>query len=582
MDKAQELAKIFFEYAYYHEMNGVPFKPRAYQIASETVMAHGGEVEAAWRRGGVKELKKIPGLGQKTAEKADEFFRTGHIVKYEFIKKKFPVDIYGLSRIEGLGPKHIKDLYKHLKVKNVADLKKALAEDKIRTLAGWGEKSQFKLARQFKLMEDSAGRLLLGNVLPIAEEIISELSKVSGVIRCSYAGSLRRRQETIGDIDLIATTKSPEKVMEAFVNLPQVESIHEQGKTRSSVRLKIGIDADLRAVSDDVYGATLQYFTGDKKHNVMLREYALSKGFTLNEYGLFKLAKNSSAKGKAAASKTEEDLYQALGMDAPPPELRVGGDEIEVALGHRLPKLIPYGSIKGDLQVQTKWSDGALEIEAMAKEARVRGMEYMAVTDHTKSMAFINGLDEERLMKQGKEIDAINKKNKGFLILKGTECDIHKDGDLDIGLAARKKLDWVGISVHSHFKLTREEQTKRLIKAISQPYVDCLFHPTCRIIGKREPLDLDMDEVIATAKKFNVALEINSYPERSDLRDILVRAAVRAGVKLTISSDAHAPEHFDFIKFGEAIARRGWAQKSDILNAKNSKQFLAWLDKKKT
>jgi DNA polymerase (family 10) len=592
MTKAQELAKIFFEFAYYHEMNGVAFKPRAYEIASESMSGLGDEVEVAWRKGGVKALKELPGFGQNMAEKIDEFLRTGHVKEYEQMKKRFPVDIWGLSRIEGLGPKHIKELYEHLKVKNLNDLKRALQSGKIKKLPRWGEKSQEKLERQLKLMEASAGRQLLGYILPAADQIVKELSKVPGVTRCTYAGSIRRRQETVGDIDLLATSKNPERVMDAFVHLPQVETVHEKGKTRSSVRLKIGIDADLRVVPDKVYGATLQYFTGDKKHNVMLREYALSKGFTLNEYGLFKLRKSplpplsrglsevSLDKGRfrgiLVVCKTEEEIYRALGMDTPPPELRVGGDEIEAAQKHKLPNLIPYGSIKGDLQVQTTWSDGALSIKEMAEEAKKRGLSYLAVTDHTKSLAFINGLNEKRLAQQGKEIDKLNKTLKGFTILKGTECDVHKDGSLDLSDKALAKLDWVGISIHSNFKLSRPEQTKRLVKAMSNPYVDCVFHPTCRLIGKREPIDLDMDEVMAAAKKYKVALEINSFPERSDLRDVHVRIAIKAGVKIVINSDAHAPEHFDYIPLGEAIARRGWATKADVLNTKSAKELMAW------
>ncbi|MDD5726245.1 MAG: DNA polymerase/3'-5' exonuclease PolX [Patescibacteria group bacterium] len=593
MTKAQELAKIFLEFAYYHEMNGVAFKPRAYEIASESMAGLGDEVEAAWRKGGVKELKKLPSLGQSTAEKVDEFLRTGHVKEYEQMKKRFPVDIWGLSRIEGLGPKHIKELYRHLKVKNLNDLKRALQSGKIKKLPRWGEKSQDKLERQLKLMEASAGRQLLGYILPAADQIVKELSKVPGVMHCTYAGSIRRRQETIGDIDLLATSKNPERVMDVFVNLPQVETIHEKGKTRSSVRLKIGIDADLRVVPDKVYGATLQYFTGDKKHNVMLREYALSKGFTLNEYGLFTLVRRKGKplrryftyvqddkKGALVVCKTEEEIYKKLKMDTPPPELRVGGDEIEAAQKHKLPNLIPYGSIKGDLQVQTTWSDGALGIKEMAEEAKKRGLTYMAVTDHTKSLAFINGLNEKRLAQQGKEIDKLNKALKGFTILKGTECDIHKDGSLDLSDKALAKLDWVGISIHSNFKLSRAEQTKRLVKAMSNPYVDCVFHPTCRLIGKREPIDLDMDEVLAAAKKYKVALEINSFPERSDLRDVHVRMAIKAGVKIVINSDAHAPEHFDFLPLGEAIARRGWATKADVLNTKSAKEMMACEAKK--
>lgn len=571
---AQDLVRIFFEFSYYDEMQGVAFKPRAYQLASESIGALGDDVEVAWRKGGIKALKELPGIGQSIAEKIDEYFRTGHVKEYDAIKKKFPVDIWGLSRIEGLGAKHIQDLYKHLKIKNLADLKRALAAHKVSKIPRWGEKSEEKLARGLGLMEQASGRRLLGDILPVADKIIATLSEIAGVKHCAYAGSLRRKQETVGDIDLVATTNDPERVMNAFVALPLVQRVLEKGKTRSSVRLSIGIDADLRVVPDNVYGATLQYFTGDKRHNVLLREYALSKGMSLNEYGLYKGK-------KLLVCKTEEEIYRRLGMDTPPPEIRVGADEIDAARAHKLPSLIPYGSVKGDLQVQTDWTDGSASIEAMAKAAKTSGLSYMAVTDHTKGLAFIHGLDEKRLAKQHKTIRDLNKKSRGFTILTGTECDILKDGHLDLSDAALATLDWVGVSVHSNFHLSRAEQTARIVRALSNPNVDCFFHPTCRLIGKREPIEFDLDEVLAAAKKHRVAMEIDCYPDRSDLRDLHVRAAVKAGVKLVIDTDAHAPEHFRFIPLGEATARRGWASKNDVLNTKSAKDLLAYLAKKR-
>lgn len=582
MTKYEELAKMLFEFSYRDAMLDVPFKPRAYELASESIGALKDDVEVAWRKGGIKALKDLPGIGQSIAEKIDEFFRTGKIKEYEQMHKDFPVDIWGLSRIEGLGPKHIADLYRYLKVKNLEGLEWALEKHKVHTIPRWGEKSEAKLARGLELMQRASGRRLLGEILPLAEEIIAKLKKVKGVKRVAVAGSIRRRQETVGDIDLLATTAEPNRVMDAFVDLPFVESIHERGKTRSSVRLKIGIDCDLRVIPDQVYGATLQYFTGDKRHNVLLREYALSKGYTLSEYGLFRRSHGArSAKPKLIVCKTEEEIYKKLGMDTPPPEIRVGADEIEAAQKHKLPDLIPYGSVHGDLQVQTNWTDGDSSIEEMANAAKDAGLDYIAVTDHTKALAFIDGLGEKRLAKQGKEIDRINKKLKGFAILKGTECDIHKDGSLDLSDAALAKLDWVGVSIHSSFNLSRTEQTKRIVKALSNPNVDCFFHPTCRLIGKREPIDYDFDEILAVAKKNHVALEIDCYPDRSDLNDSRVRAAVKAGAMLVIDTDAHAPEHFRFIPLGEAIARRGWASKKDILNTKPLKQLLTYLAKKR-
>ncbi len=577
MTNTESLSHILTEFSYRDAMLDIPFKPRAYELAAESVDALKDDVEETWKKGGVKALKELPGIGQHIAEKIDEYFRTGAILEYTQMKQTFPVDIWELSRVEGLGPKHIQDLYTYLKIKNVNDLKHALAQHRIQTIPRWGKKSEEKLAKGLGLMESASARKLLGAVLPIAEEMVTDLLRVEGVKRCVYAGSLRRMQETIGDIDLIATSDNPEKVMNAFTSLPHVETIHEKGKTRSSVRLDIGIDADLRVVPDNVFGATLQYFTGDKRHNVFLREHALSKGFILNEYGLFR--RHHPGKEPIARA-TEEEIYKKLGMDTPPPELRVGGDEIEAALHHRLPDLIPYGSVKGDMQVQTNWSDGNASIEEMVEAARSYGLSYIAITDHTQALAFIGGLNEKRLAEQGKKIDHLNKTLRGFTIFKGTECDILKDGSLDLTDDALATLDWVGISIHSSFVLPRGEQTKRILKAISHPSVTCFFHPTARAIGKREPIEFDFDEILAAAKKYHVALEINGSPRRSDLRDAHVRAAIKAGVTLVIDSDAHSPEQFSDLRLAEGIARRGWATKANILNTRTAAQMKAYIKKK--
>jgi DNA polymerase (family 10) len=584
MTHAEELAKIFFEFSYIDEMQGVPFKPRAYQLASESMTALKDEVEAAWHAGGIKALKELPGVGERIAEKIDEYFRTGHVKEYDQLKKKYPIDIWDMAQIEGLGPKHILELYKRLHVRTLEDLTKALETHSVRTIPRWGAKSEEKLTRGLGLMKSSSGRHLLGKILPIADEIVAALKGVQGVKRCTVAGSIRRRQETIGDIDIIATSSDPKRVMDAFTKLPHVETVHEKGTTRSSVRLTIGIDADLRVVPDAVYGATLQYFTGDKRHNVLLREYALSKGFTLNEYGLFRLkrTRDGHQAGALLVCKTEDAIYRHLGMETPPPEIRVGADEIDAAREHRLPDLIPYGSVKGDLQTQTDWTDGSSSIETMALAAKAAGLSYIAITDHTSSLAFINGLDAKRLAEQRHEIERLNKRLRGFRILAGTECNVAKNGTLDLPDSALVTLDWVGIAVHSNLKLTRAEQTKRIIKALSNPNVDCLFHPTCRIIGKREPIDVDIDEIIAAAKKYRVALEIDAFPDRSDLRDTHVRAAIKAGVTLVINTDAHDPRHYAYLPLGEAIARRGWATTADVLNTRNVKQLETWLSKKRT
>lgn len=582
MSPSQILSRILFEFSYWEAIRETPFKPRAYSLASEAVYALGDDIERTWRENGIKGLKELPAIGQAIAEKIDEWFRSGQIKEYEQMKRQFPVDIWGLAQIEGLGPKHIGDLYRRLRIKNVEDLKAALEKQRIQKLSGWGKRSEERLAKQVQLLASASGRKLLADVLPVAEQLAQDLKRHPDVKDCVYAGSLRRRQETIGDIDMLATSAHPEKVMQAFTTHPLVETVHEQGKTRASVRLKIGIDADLRVVPQEVFGATLQYFTGDKRHNVLLRSLALRKGYTLNEYGLFNLkaGRKGHTKGTLVVCKTEGQIYRKLGMDTPPPEIRIGGDELEAAQKHQLPKLLPYHSVKGDLQVQSNWTDGSASIKDMALAAKKTGLSYIAITDHTKALAFIHGLDEKRLAEQGKEIDALNKSLNGITILKGTECDISEDGSLDLSDAALAKLDWVGVSIHSHFHLSRQQQTARIVKAISHPGVHCLFHPSARRIGKRDPIDIDLDQIFAACKKYHVALEIDAAPERSDLRDLHVRAAVKAGIKLVIDSDAHDPGHFRFLEYGEAIARRGWASKNDILNTGTLKQLKQWSIKK--
>ncbi len=392
------------------------------------------------------------------------------------------------------------------------------------------------------------------------------------------AGSIRRRQETIGDIDILVTTGEPERVMEKFIGLPETAEVLEHGPTKTAVRLANGMQADLRVIPEASFGAALQYFTGSKEHNVLTRKLAAAKGLKLNEYGLWK-GKKSVAAG------TETEVYRAIGLEYIEPELRTASGEIEAAAAGRLPRLIPYGSIRGDLQVQTDWTDGSHSVADMAEAAQRRGLEYLAVTDHTQALAMVGGLDEKKLARQGREIDALNarlaRSGAKFRVLKGSEVDILRDGSLDLDDEALKKLDFVGASVHSLFRLSRAEQTARVIKAMRNPHVDAIFHPTGRVLNQRDAYDLDMEEVIKAAKATGTALEIDAYPNRLDLKDTHVRLAVAAGVKLIIDSDAHRPEHFGFLDLGVATARRGWASKKDVLNTVSYKDLKKWLDKAK-
>ncbi len=562
------LAEIFHEIAEYLDMDNIPFKPRAYEKAAEIIESLEGDISEIYKKGGLKSLEEIPGVGVSMAEKIEEFIKTGKIKYFEGLKKKIPVDMSELRKVEGLGPQSIKKLYEKLKIKNVGELEKAAQKGKIRELEGFGKKSEEKILKSLEFLKKSSGRFLLGSVIPEIEDITEHIKKLKGVGKVTIAGSIRRMKETVGDADILVTSKKPEPIMNYFVNMPGVMKVISSGETKSAIKLKSGLNVDLRIVPEESYGAALNYFTGSKAHNIALREIAIKKGLKLNEYGLFKISGRGE---KMVAGKTEQEIYKALGLDYIEPELRENTGEIELAREKNLPKLVGYSDLKGDLQVQTEWTDGSDSIETMAREASKNGLEYIVITDHTKRLAMTHGLDEKTILKQMSEIDKVNKKLKSsgikITVLKGSECDILKDGSLDLPDSVLSKLDVVGASVHSYFNLSREEQTERIKKAMQNKNVDIIFHPTGRVIQKREAYDVDMDELIKTAQKTGTVMEIDAYPERLDLKDEYIRKCVSAGVKMSIDSDAHSPAHFPYLKYGLAEARRGFAEKKDIVNA---------------
>jgi len=573
----ERIATIFDELAVLMEMNDVLFKPRAYEKAAGEIREYPENLDAVYRQKGRKGLDAIPGIGMGLAEKIEEFLKTKRIAEYERFKKKYPIHISELRRVEGVGPKMMLMLYKKLGVRTLKDLRSAVQQKKLRGLPGFGEKKEGHIAQSLAFLKQNGNRRILATVLPLAEHIELFLQSVPGVKHAAVAGSIRRRQETIGDIDILVTALQHSKVLDAFIRMGEVASVVSKGARKAHVRLKNGMAADLLVVDDESFGAALQYFTGDKAHNVAMREIASKRGMKLNEYGLWKGKKR-------LAPKTEKDIYHALGMEYIEPELRTSSGEIEAALHNTLPHIISYGSVRGDLQTQTHWTDGSASIHEMALGALDLGREYIAITDHTKALAITRGLDERGLARQAKEIDRENAifSKKGLRILKGAEVNILKDGSLDIGNAALKKLDIVGIAVHSHFKLSRTAMTERIIRAMKNPFVDILYHPTGRLINKRPAYDVDMEKIIRAAKEYHVALEINAYPERSDLRDEHVRMAVQAGAKLVIDTDAHVLEHLKYMPLGEAIARRGWAERADILNTLPLKKCLAYFRRQRT
>jgi DNA polymerase (family 10) len=572
--KNQEVAKLLRMMGSYLEMKGVTFKPQAYERAAYSVEALDEDIEEFVKKKGKEGLMELPGVGESIAEKIIEYLKTGKIKELEELKKEVPVDIETLTSIEGVGPKIVYKLYKALGIKNIDDLEKACLEHKIRRLPGFGEKSEEKILKGIQFFKQGGGRAILGFIIPVVEELVNYLKESGFAKEVVPAGSYRRRKETVGDIDILVTSDKPEKLMDYFVKFDGISDVLAKGPTKTMVRLKIGLDADLRVVSEESFGAALAYFTGSKDHNIMMRELAIKKGWKLNEYGLF------DKNGKMIAGRTEEEIYKALDLEWIPPEMRENRGEIELSRQGKLPKLIEYGSIKGDLQVQTNWTDGQNSIEEMVKEAIKLGLEYICITDHTKSLAMTGGLDEEKLLKQMDEIDKLNQKYKGKIkILKGAEVNILKDGSLDIKDEVLAKLDFVGAAVHSHFNLPKNIQTERIKKAMANPHVDCIFHPTGRVINRRPAYEVDIDEIIDYAKKTGTILEIDAYPDRLDLKDEHIKKCVEKGVKMVIDSDAHSVLHLGFLDLGVSQARRGWATKEDILNTND--QFLIDLMTKK-
>ena len=578
-----EIADMLREMGEFLAMQDIPFKPRAYQKAAQIVDELTDEtITERYAKGGAKALMEVEGIGPGIAGKIEEFLQTGRVKELEGFKKKMPMDLSALSRVEGLGPKSVQTLYRKLGITNLKELEAAAKAGKIAKLEGFGKKSEEKILANIGFAKTTGERLALGVALPIARALEAKLKDAPGVAKLIVAGSLRRRKETIGDIDILATSSKPTAVMERFVKLPEVIHVIAHGETKSSVKLRGGLNVDLRVVPDASYGAALNYFTGSKEHNVAIREIAVRKGWKLNEYGLFEGSRRkekNDSDGKLIAGKTEEEIYKKLGLEYIEPEMRENTGEIEAARQHKLPKIIGYDDLQGDLQIQTDWTDGSESIETMAKAAQKIGLHYIAITDHTKRLAMTHGLDEKRIVKQWAEIDRVNKKFGGtFTVLKGTECDILRDGSLDLPDDILAKLDVVGVSVHSYFNLPKHEQTERIVRAMSNPHVDILFHPTGRILNRRPPYELDMEKIIVTAKKTGTILEIDAL-ERLDLKDEHIRLCVEAGIPMAIDSDAHAVAHYAALECGIAQARRGWATKNDIINAWPLEKMLKFLKK---
>ena len=560
----QKVAKILNEIADMLEMKGVAFKPRAYRKAAQTVQSLSKDIRDVKEEG---KLAALPGVGQSIADKIVEILETGKLTYYEQLKKDYPLDFEALLSIEGMGPETVKLLYEKLKVKNLEDLENAARQHKIRKIKGLGEKTEQNILENIDRTKGETERKLLGYVLPVAEELKAKLKGFSGLGKIEIAGSLRRKKETIRDIDILVTSSEPKELMDYFTSLDVVEKVVAKGKTKSTVRLKEGLECDVRLVEEEAFGSALVYFTGSKQLNIEMRKIALKKDLKLNEYGLF------NDKDKRIAGKTEQEVFGKLGMQYVEPELRENRGEVRASMENKLPTLIGYDDLRGDLHVHTKWSEGTYSIEAMAMAAKEMDYEYMAVTDHAGNLPIARSLTEEKLRDQMKTIDELNEKLDGLMLLKGAEVNIKSSGEIDVKNSVLKELDVVVASVHSGLREEKSMMTKRVVLAMENENVDIIAHPTGRKIGERIGYELDFDEVFETARKTGTFLEINSYPDRLDLNDVNIRSAIESKCKLVISTDSHNVEHLRYSSLGIATARRGWAQKNDIVNTSTLENF---------
>ncbi len=568
--KNGEIARAFSEMADLLELKGEnPFRIRAYRRAAQNIESLGRDISVLDE----DELTAIPGIGKDLAGKIREYVVSGTIGALEDLRREIPPALTEVMSVPGVGPKTAKLLFEKLDIRSVDELEELARAGRLQGLPGIKKKTEENILRGIAMLKRGKERHPLGKVLPLAEEIIAGLRKVPGVRRLHVAGSLRRWKETIKDIDILATSSSGAKaVMDAFTGMPDVQEVLLKGPTRSSVLLKEGIQVDLRVVEEESFGAALQYFTGSKAHNIRIREMAAGRGLKINEYGVFR-----ESDGRRLGGEKEEDVYRLLGLPYIAAELREDAGEIEAALEDRLPSLVSVEDIRGDLHVHSKWSDGSHGIEELLSAARERGYEYIAVTDHTKGLGIAGGLGPERVLEQKREVEALNRKLRGFRVFTGVEVDIRSDGSLDLPDEIMRQLDFVIAAIHSGFRQSARQITRRLVSAMKNPFVRLIAHPTGRIIGERDAYDIDMGELLRTAKETSTALEINAYPLRLDLADRHAREAKELGVRLAINTDTHTLSQLEFMRYGVATARRGWLERGDILNTMGVKELERFL-----
>jgi DNA polymerase (family 10) len=570
LDKMR-IAAILDEIGTFLELKGEnPFRCQAYHNAARAIAQLEGDL-GEWIE--QKRLTEIPGIGKDLALKIETLYKTGRLEQYEELRREIPAGLLELLRVPGLGPKKAKALYDNLGIDSLSKLRQACQEGRVAKLRGFGEKTQQKILEGLAFLDKTGKRVLLAEAEYLADRICGELRKLKEIIRIQACGSLRRRKETVGDLDILVSSNHPKIVMDKFVSLPEVIQVTAHGETKSSVVLENGLNCDLRVVSDEQFPFALHYFTGSKEHNIAMRARAQQFGLKLNEYGL------EGEKG-AIRAKDEADIFHALKLDYIPPELRENTGEIEAAAEHRLPKLVEWKDLRGTFHCHTDWSDGRNSLEEMAEAAREMGWQYLGIADHSQSLGVARGLDPDRVRQQFAEIDRLNKKWKDFRILKGTECDVLPDGRLDYPDELLEQFDYVVISVHSHFNMSKEEMTRRIVRAMQHPKVTMLGHATGRLLLRRDGYPLDLDQVLKIAAENKVMIEINGQPDRMELDWVHVKHAKSLGVMLVLNPDAHSTAELRYVRYALDVARRGWLEKSNVLNSRTLAQVLQLFKKR--
>jgi len=567
----REVAAIFYEVADILDLQGIAFKPNAYRRAARGIEQLDDEISklASERR-----LQEIPGVGESVAKKIEEIVKTGKLSYLDKLRGQIPPGLLEILRIPDVGPKTAMVLNKELGISDIEQLKKALDEHRIRGLKGFGEKTEERIRQGIGTLEAKGRRLYLDEAYPVASAYVEFLKSRDSIELVSIAGSLRRGKETVGDIDILVGDDHPERVMNAFVSYQLVKDVLMKGPTKSSVVLRNGLQVDIRVVDSKSYGSALVYFTGSKDHNVDLRRIGIDLGLKVSEYGVFE-----RDSGSMVAGDTEERVYRSLGLPYIPPELRESAGEIEAGRAGTLPKLVEQSEIKGDLHTHTNWTDGSSSIEDVVSKAIDLGYQYVAITDHSPSLKITHGLPADRLKQQIGAIRKVEEKleGHGVRVLAGCEVDIKADGSLDHPSSVLGDLDMTIGSVHSRFKMDKNEMTKRIVTAIESGGIDILGHPTGRIIGQRNPYEFDVQSVFSSAKESGVCMEINSFPNRLDLSDVHCRLAKDSGLKMSIGTDAHSPDQMDYMFYGVTTARRGWLEAQNVMNTMTARELTAFL-----